>query len=105
MYNNCDIINGGQPYLVPWPAVHPMLHGQLGKLTGLPMQAAQPAATHPLTQFPQFTALTLSAAGAAGQIQHVYPLTAAALSLPPSLLTHNVVTSLPKLMIPGVKVR
>ena len=133
-------MNGGTPYLVPWPAMQLPLHtqlggqlgqmggqlagqlggqltaqlpGQVGKLTGLQLQQLQQLqqqAQIPLTHFPQFMALAqqgvpptaVTAAGAG--MQQMYPLSA--LSLPPSILSHNnLVTSLPKFILPGVKVK
>ena len=68
-----------------------------------------------LSHFPQFMALTqppgtavapqpqVTMAGGCGGVPGMYPLSA--LSLPPSMLTHNnLVTSIPKLILPGVKV-
>ena len=137
-------MNGGTPYLVPWPAMPLSLHtqlsgqigqmggqlagqlattaqlpaaaGQLGKLTQLQLQQLQQAqAQMSLSHFPQFMALTqppgtavapqpqVTMAGGCGGVPGMYPLSA--LSLPPSMLTHNnLVTSIPKLILPGVKV-
>ncbi|XP_023340108.1 RNA pseudouridylate synthase domain-containing protein 2 isoform X2 [Eurytemora carolleeae] len=78
-------MNGGTPYLVPWPAMHLPLPAHLSKLTGLPHMQPQ--------QFtlPQFTHFTLPG----GQ---VYPINQ--MTLPPTLFTQNMVTHLPKIIMP-----
>ena len=99
-------MNGGTPYLVPWPALPPpaaavALPPHLTKLAAYSQLQQPPAAAAApqlaaLAQFPQLTAITL----AGGQ---VYPFTS--LSLPPTIINHqSLANSIPKYIIPGVKV-
>ena len=91
-------MNGGTPYLVPWPTAMPLtLPPHLSKLAAYaPFQ--HPQQTIPMTQFPQFTTITLPG----GQ---VYPLS----SLVPQTIMNqqHLANTIPKYLyqsIPGVKV-
>jgi hypothetical protein len=118
-------MNGQTPFLVPWPAAFPFqLQGQLSKLTGLQtlqQAAAVQPATHPHHHHHHQAAAAAAAAAAAsaavagmpfGQYSPFTTITIPggqvylpSLSLPPTLLTHNAVTSsLPKLILPTIKV-
>ena len=79
-------MNGGTPYLVPWPAMHLPLPAHLGKLTSLSLQPQQFA-------LPQFTHFTLPG----GQVYSMNQM-----ALPPTLFPQNMVTQLPKLIMPTV---